>query len=155
MRNYVKRTATTAADTINIMNPMPLRKRSSSTMAGREPAHWPRLDLYDEEQPKLEDGSVEMVVVSPFARRRLFCVDETSLLACGDQGRQDSPLRMITTWRIPLPVQCREVILYVVLSARHPWYLQPCEGLVQAPNQPTGLVTPNPSSVAYKSLYCV
>jgi len=62
MRNYVKRTATTAADTINIMNPMPLRKRSSSTMAGREPAHWPRVDLYDEEQPKLDDGSVEMVV---------------------------------------------------------------------------------------------
>jgi len=110
MRNYVKRTATTAADAISIMNPIPLHQRSSSTTAGREPAHWPRLDLYDEEQPKLEAGSVEMVVVSLFARWRLFCVDKSSLLACGDQGRQDSPLRMITTLRLPLPAQGGEVI---------------------------------------------
>jgi len=60
MRNYVKRTATSAADTINIMNPLPLRQRSA---IGRvPPTPWPGLDLYEEERPK--DASVEGVVVS-------------------------------------------------------------------------------------------
>ena len=86
MRNYVKRTATTAADAINIMNPVPLHHRSSSTTAGRGSAHWPRLDVYDEEQPKLDDGSVEVIVVSLSVRLRLSCIGDTFLLACGDQG---------------------------------------------------------------------
>ena len=116
MRDYIKRTATTAADAINIMNPIP-HQRSSSTTAVRESAHWPGLDLYDEERPKLEDGCVEVVMVSLFVRWRLFCIDESFLLAYGNQGGQDSPLRRITTWRLPPPAQGGEVTRY--LSAPH------------------------------------
>jgi len=62
MRNYVKRTATKAADTINIMNPKPVQRRLASTTPVREAAHWPGLDLYDEERRKLEDGPVEVAM---------------------------------------------------------------------------------------------
>jgi hypothetical protein len=57
MRNYVKRNAT---DTINIMNPLPLRQRSAIERV--PPNHWPGLDLYEEERPK--DTSAEGVMVS-------------------------------------------------------------------------------------------
>jgi len=110
MRNYIKRTATKAVDTINIMNPIPVQRRLACTTPVREAAHWPGLDLYDEERRKLEDGCVEVAVVSLFVRWRLFCVDKLLLLAYGDQGRQGSPLRLITTWRLPPPVQGGEVI---------------------------------------------
>lgn len=97
LRNYVKRTATKAADTINILNPKPVQRRLASTTAVREAAHWPGLELYDEERRKLEDGTVEVAMVILFVRSRLFYVDKSFLLAYGDQGRQDGPLRLITT----------------------------------------------------------
>jgi len=56
MRNYIKRNATSAGDTINIMNPGPLRSTS-----GRIPGPWRGgVDFSDEEQPT--DGSVEGVM---------------------------------------------------------------------------------------------
>ncbi|SRR5260221_9517339 len=127
MRNYVKRTATKAVDTINIMNPVPVQRRFTSTTAVGEAGHWPGLDLYDEERRKLEDGCDEVAVVSLFVRWRLFCVDKLFLLAYGDQGRQDSPLRLIAAWRFPPPVQGGEVIRcpfnasLLVFATIYPW----------------------------------
>lgn len=88
MRNYVKRAATSAADTINIMNPLPLRQRPAM---GRVPPNpWPGLDLYEEGRPK--DANVEGVMVSLFGTRRLIPTENLFLPAFADQGRQDSQL---------------------------------------------------------------
>jgi len=57
MRNYIKRTATSAGDAINIMNPGPLHQRS---LSGRIPGPWRGIELSDEEQPT--DGSVDGVM---------------------------------------------------------------------------------------------
>jgi hypothetical protein len=65
MRNYIKRNATSAGDTINIMNPGPLHQRSTT---GRIPGPWRGgIELSDEEQPN-DSGSVEGVMVSPIWR---------------------------------------------------------------------------------------
>jgi hypothetical protein len=85
MRNYVQRSATSAMDTINIMNPLPFHQRSAT---GRVPNHWQ--DLYQQERPK--DANVEGAVVSLIGTRRLIPTEKVFLPAFGDQGREDSQM---------------------------------------------------------------
>lgn len=98
MRNYVKRTAATPVDVINIMNPIgsPQGQRVSYPMPMRARAARIGYDIYHEDEKEETSGTTDRTTgVSTLLRKgRQNFTERRFFLGSRDQGRQDSPIRL-------------------------------------------------------------